>query len=89
MRVVPWPKRLKDLGSPAGGSSRRARARLKRDVGNGIGVAPAGTLGFVRSAGNGWTLLAFEADACSCCGVKWRASRLSTADMDLVEEEGE
>jgi hypothetical protein len=88
LRVVPWPKRLRDLGRLDRGcsSARSARARLRRDIGNGIGLAPAGTLGHVKSAGNGWHLLSFEADPCPCCRVKWRCGKLSKDDLELIEE---
>lgn len=86
VRVIPWPKRLKDIGVADGGSARTARARTRRPIGNGIGVAPAGLLGFVRTAGNGWHLLSFDGDACSCCGVKWRCGRLSPDDLELIDE---
>lgn len=85
IRVLRWPKRLKEIGQPDDGASRKARARLKRDIGNGIGVAPAGTLGHLTTSGTGWHLLRFTADPCPCCGIRWRCGRLGTDDLELVE----
>lgn len=76
-RARGWPARLADVTG--------MRVRLNRAVETGAMVIPAGTEGVLRSHGNGWHLLHFEADACTCCGVKPRASRMSWTDFDVVK----
>lgn len=78
MRVVPWPKRLRDV--------KGRRARLRHDVGNGLGTMPRGTLGRVDTVGNGWHLMSFLADPCPGCGFKWHCGRLGKDAIELVEE---
>lgn len=78
-KIRSWPKRLMDLGV--------ARCRTKRELKNGYMTLPAGSLGFVQSHGNGWHLLIFTGDPCSCCGVKPHISRLSKADVELLDLE--
>ncbi|GKL08908.1 hypothetical protein NUBL21990_43780 [Klebsiella pneumoniae] len=43
---------------------------------------PTGTEGEVRKRGRG---LEFTSDACECCGVQVRISRMSRDDFELIE----
>lgn len=78
MTFVPWPKRLKDLGT--------RRARVTRPIRNGQGTIAAGTLGQVVAGGT-WSHLTFHADQCPCCGYRPTVrGQLQTA-LELVREE--
>lgn len=68
-----WPKLLRDAHG--------LRVRTRREMSNGLVVVPAGTVGLVETAGNGWHLLQFRTDACSCCKVAVRISRVSWTDL--------
>ncbi|MCJ8541418.1 hypothetical protein MWG95_11880 [Klebsiella variicola] len=60
----------------------RARVKLARPAGNMMASLPAGTEGEVRKRGRG---LEFTSDACECCGVQVRISRMSRDDFELIE----
>lgn len=79
IRVVAWPKLLRDVDN--------LPCRTRREIRTGAAIIPAGMVGRVETAGNGWHLLRFDGDPCKCCGVAPRAVRLSRDDLELIEEE--
>lgn len=56
------------------------RVRTKTELRNGYAVVPAGSTGTIDGITPGLSILF---DACPCCGVKVRMSRLSSNDVEL------
>lgn len=59
-----------------------ARVKLARPARNMLAVLPAGITGQVTKKGRG---LEFTSDACECCGVQVRISRMGRDDFELIE----
>jgi hypothetical protein len=78
-RAKGWPLRLRDVDG--------LRVRLRRQAGNGMMLIPAGAVGTLETAGNGWHLLQFRGDHCKCCGVAPRITRMSWRDFDPIGQE--
>lgn len=73
--------RLKKASELAG-----KRVRTLRELSNGLGTIPAGTIGTItngRHVRDG--KLNFEADKCECCGFAFRVSGLSYTDLELID----
>jgi hypothetical protein len=58
-----WPALLRDV--------KDLPVRTVSEIGNGYMIIPAGTEGVI-TYGTTWNKLHFEAEPCSCCGVKMR-----------------
>lgn len=57
------------------------KIRTTRDLSNGIGSWPKGTLAIVRSVG---PKLRLQSQSCSCCGVKLNMSKVDYYDVELA-----
>lgn len=60
----------------------KARVKLARPASNMMASLPTGTTGTVRKVGRG---LEFTSDACQCCGVQVRITRMGLDYFELVE----
>lgn len=60
----------------------KARVKLAIPARNMLAALPAGTAGQVTKQGRG---LEFTSDACECCGVQVRISRMSPDYFELIE----
>lgn len=74
LKVVPHPKLKRDYCD--------RRVRTTRELRNGFVVIPKGAVGRVESYSRGATVVF---DACACCGMKPRISRIEPADIEFVE----
>lgn len=76
-RVVEHPRLKRDYADRV--------VRTKRDLTNGWGVVPAGSVGTIKYQSPKGSDIFFE--PCDCCGRKARISRVSMHDIEFVEEE--
>ncbi|EMM2166461.1 TPA: hypothetical protein MNP25_003591 [Klebsiella pneumoniae] len=58
-----------------------AKLKLARPASNMLASLPTGTAGHVKKIGRG---LEFTSDACECCGVQVRITRMGVKDFDLI-----
>jgi hypothetical protein len=59
------------------------KVRTRREIRNGLGSVPAGTVMNVTDNRAG---LALETKKCDCCGVRFYVRRVAEADVDLLPE---
>lgn len=74
-----WPRLLRDV--------RDFAVETRRVFHTGQLVIPAGTKGVVNSNGSNWDMLVFTSNACGCCGVCVKASRLSRNDLRPLKKD--
>lgn len=77
MKVLPWPKLLRDV-------PKASPARLLRQVSNSYYTIPAGMVGTIER-GKDWSRFDFQGDPCACCGVRCRVSRIDKSDLELIK----
>ncbi|MBX8557048.1 hypothetical protein K5D43_21465 [Pseudomonas cichorii] len=75
LKVIPHPKLKRDYAGK--------RVRTLRDLSNGWGIIPAGSLAVIQlQSPKGSSLMV---DACSCCGMKPIISAVNAGDIEFVE----
>lgn len=77
-KAAGWPPRLRDC--------RGLKVRTRRQIDTMQVSIPAGAPGVIETSGNGWHLLQFKGDPCSCCGVAPRFSRASWTDFEVIRD---
>ena len=74
-KVIPHPKLKRDYTGK--------RVRTLRELRNGWGIIPAGSLAVIDHQSPKGSSLIFE--ACNCCAVKPIISAISAGDIEFVE----
>ena len=58
------------------------RVRLRREIRNGWGILPVGTVLFIEGKHNGLSLVA---ERCRTCGVRMSIGRVGPGDVELLD----
>lgn len=74
-KVVKHPKLKRDY--------KGKRVRTLRELENGWGVIPAGSIATINHQGPKGSSL--QVDACSCCGLKPTISAIQACDIEFIE----